>query len=829
MTEARKKALEFKVGLETMRFASKKAAGIMHTMETAAVTAATALTTAGVAFAKVSLDKYGEFEKQVNNIGGVTQMGVENLEKYADRLKAVAKEINGITYTDSAETFYYESLAGWTKEQSMAALPAILKAVRISGEDTKTVSDAITDSMTALGLQPEQAQEYLDKAAMVQSKSNTNMLQLQQGLIKTGAGAVALDIPYEDMMTMLGVLASGGKKGEEGGTIANNLIARFMKTGGTRREAMNGLKALGIEDPMKTFYEDNGEGEFKGLKNMLVTVGEAVTKLTPAQKNNAMTLLGGSYFSQLMELAEAVKNIEEGGNSLGGSWDKINSAITDGNANGYMDKYIEYQNQGYAGKKAEFMAKLSNFETDAGEILAPYAVKAIDWMEEKLPSLQSWLENELPSALDKGEAIVKKIYEYLVWIYDHKTELLEVAAVIYGGSAAVRVGAGAMEMAETAQKVKKAWDKWKLMSTAVEAAGTVASTAGAGATLAGAATGTAATAGAAGAAGAGVAGAGAAAGTAVTIGTAGAAAAVVATAVALEECYRNSDKFKESIADVGTTAKTNFDDFIENTTGADSELQKLKVSCGELKSTLKETFGFLGDILADRVDIENLGYDTAEKIGSILATSQINDKLEEIRMGMELTNEVLKNATEFWSDFKEKATESLEKVSEKMIEFGNKDKNINKVLTKFKEINNVIKVTIDALPTLIRSVNSFLNGNVLGSVKYFKEAVNEATNTYSSTGTFVGPTQGGTLTPFNAVGTNYWKGGLTHINENGGEIVDLPQGTRIYPADKSRKMMSGSGNNITVQVNIENYYGDDERYINAIGNKVASKLATVIA
>lgn len=44
-----------------------------------------------------------------------------------------------------------------------------------------------------------------------------------------------------------------------------------------------------------------------------------------------------------------------------------------------------------------------------------------------------------------------------------------------------------------------------------------------------------------------------------------------------------------------------------------------------------------------------------------------------------------------------------------------------------------------------------------------------------------------------ALGTSYWQGGLTYINERGGEIVDLPNGSRIIPADKSEKLLSGKG------------------------------------
>jgi len=43
----------------------------------------------------------------------------------------------------------------------------------------------------------------------------------------------------------------------------------------------------------------------------------------------------------------------------------------------------------------------------------------------------------------------------------------------------------------------------------------------------------------------------------------------------------------------------------------------------------------------------------------------------------------------------------------------------------------------------------------------------------------------------NASGTDNWRGGPTWVNERGGEIIDLPSGSRIIPADKSAKMMTG--------------------------------------
>lgn len=53
----------------------------------------------------------------------------------------------------------------------------------------------------------------------------------------------------------------------------------------------------------------------------------------------------------------------------------------------------------------------------------------------------------------------------------------------------------------------------------------------------------------------------------------------------------------------------------------------------------------------------------------------------------------------------------------------------------------------------------------------------------------------------NARGTKYWRGGATLVGEEGAEIVDLPQGSRIHNAQESENM-SGSKKNIT----INNYY-----------------------
>jgi phage-related protein len=54
-------------------------------------------------------------------------------------------------------------------------------------------------------------------------------------------------------------------------------------------------------------------------------------------------------------------------------------------------------------------------------------------------------------------------------------------------------------------------------------------------------------------------------------------------------------------------------------------------------------------------------------------------------------------------------------------------------------------------------------------------------------------------------GADNWKGGTAVINDRGGEIVDLPKGSRVYPHDKSVEMakQEGTAKSGSVSINIQ--------------------------
>lgn len=82
----------------------------------------------------------------------------------------------------------------------------------------------------------------------------------------------------------------------------------------------------------------------------------------------------------------------------------------------------------------------------------------------------------------------------------------------------------------------------------------------------------------------------------------------------------------------------------------------------------------------------------------------------------------------------------------------------------------------------------------------------------------------------NAGGTYSFGGGLTSLHEQGGEIFDLPSGTRIYPAAESKRMMEPKGGNKAITVNINNTNNiSSEVDADKVINKMASQLKLALA
>ena len=81
------------------------------------------------------------------------------------------------------------------------------------------------------------------------------------------------------------------------------------------------------------------------------------------------------------------------------------------------------------------------------------------------------------------------------------------------------------------------------------------------------------------------------------------------------------------------------------------------------------------------------------------------------------------------------------------------------------------------------------------------------------------------LIKHNAVGSAFYSGGKTSINEFGGEVVDLPQGSRIYPKDKAPKT---GDTHININLNVQGNLLGNREFFDEMMNLMGMELEKVL-
>lgn len=169
-----------------------------------------------------------------------------------------------------------------------------------------------------------------------------------------------------------------------------------------------------------------------------------------------------------------------------------------------------------------------------------------------------------------------------------------------------------------------------------------------------------------------------------------------------------------------------------------------------------------------------------------------NDKYEAAQEGFE-------NRLSALDGFIESETERLEALRDKNISIMQSETDsylaeLQKRIDKQKELKEAAEETIEAQKEAENSSLNWLEKVYAGGQKLrdrFSDVQNE-----TSIGSFFKKLNDpnyqqnliNKLTGHNASGTDDWRGGLTFINEKGGEIVNLPRHTQIIPHDVSMEM-----------------------------------------
>lgn len=240
---------------------------------------------------------------EVQAISGASDEELAELEETARKFGSTTI----FSATEAAEALKYMSLAGWSADESAAALGGVLDLAAASGMGLGEASDMVTDYLSAFGMEAEQSAYFADMLAYAQANSNTTATQLGDAYGNCAATLNAAGQDVETVTALLEAMANQGLKGSEGGTalsatmrdITNSMSEVKDKTDLAQLAQNEFVSSTGdLNDLLGKNYIQMGKtlipvsdakGNFRDLTDIISDVSKATNGMGDAEKAAAMS------------------------------------------------------------------------------------------------------------------------------------------------------------------------------------------------------------------------------------------------------------------------------------------------------------------------------------------------------------------------------------------------------------------------------------------------------------------------------------------------------------------------------------------------------------
>lgn len=463
---------EFEKGLGKIEGIAKKGLGIVTTASGIAIGTLTAL--GGYAIKVGSSFEAGM--SKVQAISGATNEELTALTEKAKEMGAKTK----FSATESAEAFQYMAMAGWKTGDMLNGIEGIMNLAAASGEDLASVSDIVTDALTAFGLQASDSAHFADVLAKASSNSNTNVGLMGETFKYVAPLAGSMGYSIEDTAVAIGLMANAGIKGSQAGTALRSTMTRLVKP---PKEAAEAMKRLGIS-------VKNNDGTMKPLSQTLGDLRKKFSKLSESQKASyAASIAGQEAMSGLLAIVNASES----------DYQKLVNSIN--NADGAAKEMADTMNNNLAGATTIMKSNMETLGLAIYDKFKEPATRAVNAVTDVLSRLTDSVTNgELSGSFDKlgesfGEFVTKmadgvekylpKIIEIMSWIIANAPTIIGLLAKITIGLKALEIGSKVIDginklrdfnkmLSETGIKANIASKATKLLSNSLKSIKTAA-------------------------------------------------------------------------------------------------------------------------------------------------------------------------------------------------------------------------------------------------------------------------------------------------------------------------------------------------------------------
>ncbi len=336
------------------------------------VSTITAATGAGaVAAGTAAINAGKSFEAgmgEVQAISGASRKDLEALTNKAKEMGATTK----FSATQASEGLKYMAMAGWNSQQMIDGLPGVMNLAAASGEDLGTVSDIVTDALTAMGLKAGDSAHFADVLATAASSSNTNVAMMGETFKYAAPLAGTLGYNIEDLSQAIGLMANAGIKGSQSGTSLRSILTRLASP---PSDAAKAMEKYGISIK-------NSDGSMKSLMEVMENMRDSLQGLPEDEKAAAASALGGQ---EAMSGLLAIINASES------DFDNLSKAID--NASGAAQNQADIMNDNLQGALYELGSAAESAGIELYDNIKNPAKKAVRAAATEIRSLSTTIKD----------------------------------------------------------------------------------------------------------------------------------------------------------------------------------------------------------------------------------------------------------------------------------------------------------------------------------------------------------------------------------------------------------------------------------------------------
>ena len=396
-----------------------------------------------------------EFEKQMSTVQAISTASTQDMQLLSDKAKEMG--INTVfSATEAGKAMEYMAMAGWKTQDMLSGVEGIMNLAAASGEELGSVSDIVTDALTAFKLSAEDSTHFADVLAAASSNANTNVSMMGETFKYVAPVAGALGYSIEDTATAIGLMANSGIKASQAGTALRKIMNR------TSQGIEISSKAIGDI----TIATADADGNMRSFKSIIDDMRVAFAGMSEQEAAwNAEQIAGTTAMSGLLAIVQASD----------ADYQKLYNSIE--NANGAAERMADTRLNNLAGDITLAGSALEGAGIKIYEDLKPVMREATQGFTEIVQQTTQWFKSSgvikdisnvivtgLPTArrilLETGEAVLnfaKPLLDLGAWCLANPTAISSVLIGIGSAMMTYKVASTGFKFAQSIMSIGAAF------------------------------------------------------------------------------------------------------------------------------------------------------------------------------------------------------------------------------------------------------------------------------------------------------------------------------------------------------------------------------------